>query len=142
MLNEEKLRLMTDLAMFEKKHGTGVKIAASYFKGDYISRKLIRGFLCYTLCSLMLLAVWILFNLDLFISTRVMDSLVGMLWKAAALYGGGLLFYAALIVTIYGQRYETWSGMSRIYIVKLKHLDKRYEYQRRSRELAREGRRV
>ena len=32
--------------------------------------------------------------------------------------------------------------MNRIYISKLKHLDKRYEYQSRSRELAREGGRI
>lgn len=43
MLNEEKIRLMADLAVFEKKNGGRMQAVTSYFKSDYISRNMIRG---------------------------------------------------------------------------------------------------
>ena len=44
MLNEEKIRLMTNMAMFEKKNGKAMNSGKNYFKSDYISRNMIRGF--------------------------------------------------------------------------------------------------
>lgn len=142
MLNEEKIRLMTDLAVFEKKNGGRMVSITSYFKSDYISRNMIRGFMSYTLCSMMILAIWILFNMDVFLSTIGIDSLTGYAWKGGALYLVGLVLYMALICAVYARRYDVQARMNRIYIAKLKHLDKRYEYHSRSRQLAKEGRRV
>lgn len=142
MLNEDKLKLMTDLAMFEKKNGKQMANVSSYFKGDYISRNLIRGFINYTICSMMILAIWVLFNMDIFLSTIGIEALTSLAWRGGLLYLVGLVLYMALIVLVYGRRYDYQTKMNRIYIAKLKHLDKRYEYHNRSRELAKEGRRV
>lgn len=142
MLNEEKIRLMTDVAVFEKKNGPKVTAITSYFKNDYISRNMIRGFLSFTLCAALILVLWALFNMDLFISSVGVDALLSILKKAGVLYLIGLAVYLALICTVYGKRYDDAVRTNRIYVAKLKHLDKRYDYQRRVRELAREGRRV
>lgn len=142
MLNEEKIRLMTDVAVFEKKNGPRVAAITSYFKNDYISRNMIRGFLSFTLCAVLILVLWALFNMDLFLSSLGVDALAAILKKAGAFYLIGLVAYMALIFTVYGRRYDDAVRMNRIYVAKLKHLDKRYDYQRRVRELAREGRRV
>ena len=142
MLNEDKIRLMTDLAMFEKSNGRQMKMVSSYFKSDYISRNLIRGFINYTICSMMIMAIWVLFNMDVLLSTIGIDALTSIAWKGGGLYLVGLVLYMALIGVVYGGRYDYENRMNRIYIAKLKHLDKRYDYQSRSRELAREGRRI
>ena len=142
MLNEEKIRLMADLAVFEKKNGGRMQAVTSYFKSDYISRNMIRGFISYTLCCVMILAIWVLFNMDVFLSTIGIDALTGLAWKGGAVYLVGLVLYMALICVIYGKRYDYQARKNRIYIAKLKHLDKRYDYHSRSRELAREGRSV
>ena len=128
MLNEEKIRLMADLAVFEKKNGGRMQAVTSYFS--------------YTLCCVMILAIWVLFNMDVFLSTIGIDALTGLAWKGGAVYLVGLVLYMALICVIYGKRYDYQARKNRIYIAKLKHLDKRYDYHSRSRELAREGRRV
>lgn len=142
MLNEEKIRLMTDVAVFEKKNGSKVTAITSYFKSDYISRNIIRGFLSYTLCAVLVLVLWTLFNMDLFISSVGVEALLAILKKAGAFYLIGLAAYLALVYTVYGKRYDDAVRMNRMYVAKLKHLDKRYDYQRRLRELTREGRRV
>lgn len=43
MLNEDKIKLMTELALFEKKHASQMKTVNQYFKSDYISRNLPPG---------------------------------------------------------------------------------------------------
>lgn len=142
MLNEEKIRLMTELAVFEKKNKAPLKIAAGYFKSDFVSRHLIRSFLSYTLCSMLVMGSWVLLHLDLLVSTLETESLLrlgkqGMIW-----YLAGLGAYLLLTGWIYGKRYNLAIRLNRIYVAKLKHLDKRYEYHNRSRALAREGKRV
>lgn len=142
MLNEEKIRLMTDIAVFEKKNGGRMKLITSYFKSDYISKNLIRGFLSYTLCSILIFILWGVFHIDLFLSSSGLDTLVSAGKFTAGLYAAGLLLYVALIYVVYSKRYDDEARKNRIYTAKLKHLDKRYDYQNRSRELAREGRRL
>ena len=45
-----------------------------------------------------------------------------------------------LTIIVYGERYEYEEKMNRIYIAKLKHLDKRYDIRRRARKMERERR--
>ena len=98
MLNEEKIRLMADLAVFEKKNGGRMQAVTSYFKSDYISRNMIRGFISYTLCCVMILAIWVLFNMDVFLSTIGIDALTGLAWRgglpcgACSVYGANLRY--------------------------------------------------
>lgn len=142
MLNEERIRLMTDIAFYEKQNGRRMKGVTSYFKSDYISRHLIRGFLNYTISFVLLFVIWVLFNMDVFLSTIGLDALVSLGKKTAVFYFLGMAFYLGLLSVVYGHRYETEARKIRIYTAKLKHLDKRYEYHNRSRELTREGRRT
>ena len=142
MLNEEKIRLMTDIAIFEKENGRRMNGITSYFKSDYISRNMIRGFINYTVCAMLALLIWGLFNMDIFLSTIGLDALILTAKKASVLYLAGLAFYLFLVWRVYAGRYDYEAGRIRIYTAKLKHLDKRYDFHNRSRELAREGRHI
>ena len=140
MLNEDKIKLMTELALFEKKHASQMKTVNQYFKSDYISRNLLRGFISYTLCSILLFGMWVLFNVEVVLSSIGMDELKGLAFRGGALYLGGLFLYVVLTIIVYGGRYEYEERMNRIYIAKLKHLDKRYDIHRRARKMERERR--
>lgn len=138
MLNEDKIKLMTELALFEKNHASNMKTVSQYFKNDYISRSLIRGFVSYTLCSILLFGMWILFNVEVVLNSAGMDELKGLAFRGGILYLGGLFLYVVLTVVIYGERYDYAEKMKRIYLVKLKHLDKRYDMNRRAAKIERE----
>lgn len=142
MLNEEKIRLMTDIAIFEKHNEHRMTGITRYFKSDYISRNMMRGFLSFSLCCVLILITWGLLNVDLFLSTLGLDALVSIAEKSVYFYLIGLVAYMALIYVVYSERYDQEARKNRIYTAKLKHLDKRYEYHNRSRELTREGRHV
>lgn len=139
MLNEDKIKLMTELALFEKKHASQMKTVNQYFKSDYISRNLLRGFISYTLCSILLFGMWVLFNVEVVLSSIGMDELKGLAFRGGALYLGGLFLYVVLTIIVYGGRYEYEEKRNRIYIAKLKHLDKRYDIHRRARKWRERG---
>ncbi|MEG0687903.1 MAG: hypothetical protein RR466_04365, partial [Hungatella sp.] len=64
MLNEDKIKLMTGISMFEKKEGKKIFPINRYFKEDYIGNHLVRGFLGYTFCWLLGVIIVLLYKLE------------------------------------------------------------------------------
>ena len=48
MLNEEKIKLMTSIGMFEKREGRRIFMVNRFFRSDYIGRHGLRAFLGFT----------------------------------------------------------------------------------------------
>ena len=57
MLNEDKIKLMTDISFYEKKVRKSVFPADKYFKKDYVSRNMIVSFFRYTLGYILLMVL-------------------------------------------------------------------------------------
>ena len=114
MLNEDKIKLMTSISMLEKKEGKYLFPVRQYFRSDYIGKNLLKALIGYTFC-------WIL---------------GGALWAAAA-YILGLVLYLIIAYVVYAGRYEHGVRGMKVYVSKLKRLDKRYEFQNRTKEMGR-----
>ena len=112
MLNEEKIRLMTGIAMFEKKMMKESIPANRYFKSDYVGSHLIRSFIAYSLTVCLCLILWVLYRFDDLIN-----------------YVAGLLAYLVVTWKIYSRRYDEAVGKLKIYQAKLRRLDKKYNQQ-------------
>ena len=56
MLNEDKIHLMTGIAMYEKKEGKNMLCVESMFKSDYVGSNMLKSFFRYT-CSLSLIHI-------------------------------------------------------------------------------------
>ena len=76
MLNEEKIRLMTGIAMFEKKMMKESIPANRYFKSDYVGSHLIRSFIAYSLTVCLCLMLWVLYRFDDLINAMAVDDLL------------------------------------------------------------------
>ena len=142
MLNEDKIKLMTGMAMFEKKNGKAMESGRNYFKSDYISRQMIRSFFSYTISCSGVLFLWLIYSMEQFLSTLSFEGMLGLIKGFVFYYVVGLAVYMGLVYAVYSKRYDYASKNIRLYIAKLKHLDKRYDYQNRSRTLAKEDRRI
>ncbi len=136
MLNEEKIKLMTGIAMFEKKHEKRYIWAKRHFKGDYISRYLFRSFFSFTICALLLIGVWVLYHLGELLQITNLNDLINYGVQGVLGYIIGLAFYLSITYLIYSKRYGMSKSSLRVYIAKLKRLEKRYEFQNRTKELA------
>ncbi len=59
MLNNEKIILMTKLSLYEQKYQKKEINSSKYFRGDYMSLKMISSFFCVTVGYLLCLLLWI-----------------------------------------------------------------------------------
>lgn len=127
MLSEEKIKLMTSLAMYEKHEGRKILPAGRYFKSDYIIGKLFRSFFSYTAGFLICLILWGLYHMEKWLKTMDWDTIAEAGWRIGIVYIAGLAVYAGISIFVYEKRYEYASRGMRVYLSKLKRLDKRYE---------------
>lgn len=135
MLNEDKLRLMTGIAIFEKREGRKIFPVQRYFRGDYISKHLFRSFFSYTFCTVLVVLIWILYNSEKLLNTMNLDEMIAAAKGGILFYLAGLAVYLIITYRIYRKRYEDARRGMRVYLAKLKRLEKRYEFQNRTREL-------
>ena len=87
MLSEEKIKIMTNLAMFEKREGRRIFSAGRYFKGDYVSSKLFRSFFSYTFSFLICLVLWGLYHMEQWLKTMDLRTVTGAGVKIGVVYG-------------------------------------------------------
>ena len=114
MLNEDKIKLMTSISMLEKKEGKYLFPVRQYFRSDYIEKNLLKALIGYTFC-------WIL------------GGTLVLLYRAEDLFS--ILDFEQYVV--YAGRYEHGVRGMKVYVSKLKRLDKRYEFQNRTKEMGR-----
>lgn len=127
MLSEEKIKIMTSLAMFEKHQGKRIFPVNRYFKSDYISSGLFRSFFSYTLSFMLCLVLWGLYSMEWLLNTVDLRILYGAGVQIVKVYGGGLAVYMLISIFVYSKKYEYAKRGIKVYLAKLKRLDKRYE---------------
>ncbi|RGY96099.1 hypothetical protein [Clostridium sp. AM58-1XD] len=139
MLNEDKIQLMTGIAMFEKKEGKDMFPAESMFKSDYVGSHMLKAFFRFTCSFLIGFVVWGLYSIEELLNMITVEHLVRMGIQGAILYGFGLFVYLWITYTIYSKRYDNAGRAIRVYKAKLRRLHKRYEFRTKTRELTGKG---
>lgn len=138
MLNEEKIRLMTGTAMFEKKEGKRIFPQNRYFKRDYISWHLFGAFFGYTVSCILAVILWALYHAETLLDHLSTEMVFSLIRRFSLFYAVGLILYLLLSAAVYGRRYAYARGGLRVYLAKLKRLEKRYENQNKAKEIAKE----
>lgn len=129
MLNEEKIRLMTGIAMYEKKAEKDVFPVTRYFKSDYVGSHMIRSFLIYTFLCVCLAGVWLLYQIEDILNTMDISVLLESAKYIAVLYAAGLVLYLLITFIVYIKRYNRASKSLKVYQAKLRRLEKKYNSQ-------------
>lgn len=129
MLNEEKIRLMTGIAMYEKKANKEIFPVTRYFKSDYVGVRMIRSFLMYTLTCAIILGMWILYQIEDILNTMDISVLLESAKYIAVLYAAGLVLYLLITFIVYIKRYNRASKSLKVYQAKLRRLEKKYNSQ-------------
>lgn len=127
MLNEEKIRLMTDIASFEKKAEKDIFPINRYFMSDYIGSHLIRSLIAYTVDCLIVLFLWILYHFEEILDSMDILSLIASARQMVIYYLIGLAVYLAITWIVCFRRYRFASKSLKIYQAKLRRLAKKYE---------------
>ena len=127
MVNEDKVRLMTKLAIYEEKKCKDSIPSGEYYKGDYIAKHLIIGFFAGTLAFLCIAFLWVGSRGDGIIEEIVSLDIVKLLSSVAVAYGVFIVAYLIVCYIVACVRYK--KGMRNLKILDkgLKRLEKVYK---------------
>ena len=126
MLNEEKIRYMTELAIFEKNEGRKIFPVNRFFRSDYVGGQMFRGFFGYTFSFLLIVFTWAMYRLDVILGGAGPDTVLGWIKNGTFAYVGGLVLYLAVTWKISSRRYEIAARSQTMFTARLKHLIRRY----------------
>lgn len=126
MINEERTRLMTRLALYESKKGKKELQITRCFPGDYVGIHMLWSFACGTLAFLIVCGLFALYNienlmLELF-SMDIMDFARNILIYYIIFIG----IYLGICYSYISYRYNKYKRRVNKYLLKLKELYKHY----------------
>lgn len=126
MVNEEKVRIMTKLASFEKGVSKDEIREGGLFKSDYIRSHLIVTIWSYSVAFILILFLLGLYYFDYLVSDAGIREIRSLAIAIAAIYVLVLLCCIFFTVTIYSSRYQQTQKKRKEYYNELKRLEAFY----------------
>lgn len=134
MLNEEKIKLMTKLAAYEQGEGKRELPMSRYFKSDYVGLNMIKTFIASTFAYILLLAVWIVYEMENVIENAATFDYVSAGYKIVILYVIFVVTYQVIARVVYGYKFKKARESLREYHAGLKKLESMILQEDRVRE--------
>lgn len=127
MVNEEKVRIMSKLAWYEKEECKEELKDSRYYKNDYIRLHLLKSILSMTLGVILIAGMLIVYNMEYLVMHAVTLDYRNLAYTAAGIYFILLLVYGVGSFFFYSARYKRNIKKLREYYTQLKELQKLYE---------------
>ena len=126
MVNEERIKLMTRMAAYEKeKHQKNKKII-SFFKKDYISMQMLKSIICTTIVFGIVFALYVLYDFEIFMKEIYQMDLFQFARSVIIMYliCLGIILLATHMLALY--RYNRALQSTKIFYANLKKLSHDY----------------
>jgi len=124
MIDEEKVILMTDMAVFEKEHIKKDMDIVHYFRSDYIGFQVLKAVLAGTISFLCIFAVYLFYNFEELMSDiyemDLLETGKGLIITYLVCVG----VYALICYAIYSYRYSKAKKELKGFFMNLRKLDK------------------
>lgn len=126
-MNKKRIRLMTQLAMFEKEHGKMLGQAGTCYRSDFLGMHLLKNFCRGTLAFLLGMMLWVCAN-----SEEVLEKLNRMDVKGLGIsivisFGLFLALFLALTYLVYSIHFFQAEKRLSSYRLMLERLESEYE---------------
>lgn len=123
MVDEEKVILMTKLAVFEKNKGKKDMIILNYFRSDFIGFKVLKAVLAATLSFLLVFVLYLLYNFETIMADIYKMDLVDVGKSILVIYLSIVGVYSVIVYAVYTHRYSKAKKELKDYYSKLKRLE-------------------
>jgi hypothetical protein len=127
MLNEEKVKVMNKLAMYENGEGRKYLPVSKYYRSDYIGLALIKNFFLVTIGYVLVLAGLAAYFGEYLMENIHKMNLVNLGIYVILGYVAALVFYSLLTYIQYSIKYHRAKKSVKEYYVELTKLEKMYE---------------
>ena len=134
MANEKKVRLMTQLALDEKRFYKDELDESGYFRSDYIRSNTLKVLLGYSISYLLIMGLVAMYYVDYLFTNVVQMDMQSMVWLAGCIYVGLLLIITLFCVLFYMTKYTNNRKRLRKYMMEIDKLQKFYRDSKDNKE--------
>lgn len=134
MVNEKKVRLMTQLALDEKRFYKDELDERGYFRSDYIRSNTLKVLLGYSISYLLIMGLVAMYYVDYLFTNVVQMDMQSMVWLAGCIYVGLLLIITLFCVLFYMTKYTNNRKRLRKYMMEIDKLQKFYRDSKDNKE--------
>lgn len=127
MLNEERIILMTKMAVYEEREGRKNVAIGNYFRGDYISLQVIKSVISATIVFGIVFALSVFYDFETFILDIYKIDLLAFGRRIFVLYCIFAVIYGVISYIVYSYRYNKAKRSLKQYYINLKRLAEFYE---------------
>ncbi len=122
MLNNDKIRLMTKLALYEQKEGKKDIAGGKYYRSDYVSLAMINSAIIATLAYILILGSIVLVNIETVLSVMTAFDMLELGRIVVVAYIIYMLIYLTITYIISRLRYDNIKSELKSYDNNLKEL--------------------
>ena len=134
MVNEKKVRLMTQLALDEKRFYKDELDESGYFRSDYIRSNTLKVLLGYSISYLLIMGLVAMYYVDYLFTNVVQLDMQSRVWLAGCIYVGLLWIITLVCVLFYLTKYTNNRKRLRKYMMEIDKLQKFYRDSKDNKE--------
>lgn len=126
MVNEERIKLMTRMAAYEKEEHKKNKKIVSFFKSDYISMQTLKSIVYTTIAFAIMFGLYVLYDFEIFMKEIYQMDIFEFAKSVIIVYGIflGIILVITYAVSLYQYRRALQS--TKLYYANLKKLSRDY----------------
>lgn len=131
MLNENKVKMMTKMAIYEKNEGRRMLKTARYFKSDYIAFGILKTLITTSIAYIIMLIMYVLYNMESIIKdiNKIDYTEVGT--NLIIGYVAMIAVFSAIAFVVYGKQYDNSRNGLKRYFSRLNKLERFYNGNKR-----------
>ncbi len=131
MLNENKVKMMTKMAIYEKNEGKKMLRNARYYKGDYVALAALKSTIATTLAFIIIVIMIAISNTETIIKQINSMDYAALGKKIAVYYIISLIVYAIISGVYSAYQYDKSRSGIKKYFMRLNKLERFYNGQRK-----------
>lgn len=124
MLNEQKVKMMTRMAIYDKEHSLLKKGAAKSFKTDYVTFGILRTIFTVTIAFAVCVAMYVLYNADVLMENINSLDYMALGRMFLGYYCVFVVIYIVIALFYYSYKYDKSKAEIRKYYSNLKRLER------------------
>lgn len=132
MLNENKVKMMTKMAIYEKNEGKKMLKTAKYFKSDYVSLGILKTVIAVTFAFLAIVILVTLCQADTLIENINSLDYLALGRQVAGYYIGLIVVFGIISGAVYSFKFESSRKEMKKFFSRLNKLERFYNGQKKN----------
>lgn len=133
MLNENKIKMMTKMAIYEKNEGKTMLKTAKYYKGDYVSLGVLKTVISVTVAFVVIIILLALCQADSLVDNVNGLDYASMGKSIAGYYVGMTIIFGIISGIVYSSKYENSRKDIKKFFSRLNKLERFYNSQKKKK---------